>query len=55
MARNRRNWGGWLLVMLSALFAVTYLWRYSEESSYAKVDTGWLAALALELDGGTVA
>ena len=25
------------------------------ESSYAKVDTGWLAALCLELDGRTIA
>ncbi len=27
----------------------------SQESSYAKVDTGWLAALCLELDGRTIA
>lgn len=27
MEKNRRNWGGWLLIMLCALFAVTYLWR----------------------------
>ena len=26
-----------------------------QESSYAKVDTGWLAALNLELDGRTIA
>ncbi len=29
--------------------------RAGEESSYAKVDTGWLAVLCLELDGRTIA
>ncbi len=35
MATNRRNWGGWLLVMLSTLLAVTYLWRYLERKREA--------------------
>ena len=30
MATNRRNWGGWLLLMVPVLFAATCLWRYSE-------------------------
>ncbi|MEO9079058.1 MAG: hypothetical protein ABI268_07060 [Rhodanobacter sp.] len=32
MATNRRNWSRWLLVILSVLFAVTYLWRYLERN-----------------------
>jgi hypothetical protein len=35
MATNRRKWGGWLLLMLSVLFAVTYLWRHSERNREA--------------------
>ncbi len=28
MATNRRTWGGWLLLMLSVVLMVTYLWGY---------------------------
>ncbi|MEO9079769.1 MAG: hypothetical protein ABI268_10705 [Rhodanobacter sp.] len=35
MATNRRKWGALLLLMLSALFAMTYLWRNSDRNREA--------------------
>lgn len=35
MTKSRRNWGGWLLVMVSALLAATYLWHALERNKEA--------------------
>jgi hypothetical protein len=44
MAMNRRNWGGWLLLMLAALLAVTYLWRHLERSREPRSPVAQVAA-----------
>ena len=44
MTTNRRNWGGWLLLMSSVVLAATYLWGYLGRNDKAASSVDQVAA-----------